>query len=155
MKWRYHSMINFIVLAPIIYLTMSSLNTAYVDWYILAAAIAGFSGHVPDFDVVLMKIGAWVHRDIVWHSFIIPIISPVLLIFFPEELLLYSVGLFSIGYGVHLLCDFFPKMELSGFGLIHVWSDAKSESWSIRWLTIGFLISAIMGAAILSLIVLY
>ncbi|NVM04867.1 MAG: hypothetical protein HWN67_21280, partial [Candidatus Helarchaeota archaeon] len=68
---------------------------------------------------------------------------------------LYSLGLFSIGYGAHLLCDFFPKMELRGFGLIHVWSDAKSESWSLRWLSLGFLFSVISGAALILIIVLY
>ncbi|NVM00927.1 MAG: hypothetical protein HWN67_01205, partial [Candidatus Helarchaeota archaeon] len=112
MKWRYHSFVNFLILALITYLTWTSLDTTYIDWYILAAAIAGLSGHLPDFDVILMKIGPWVHRDVVWHSFIIPVISPILLLFFPEELVLYSLGLFSIGYGAHLLCDFFPKMEL-------------------------------------------
>ena len=155
MKWRYHSFVNFLILALITYLTWTSLDTTYIDWYILAAAIAGLSGHLPDFDVILMKIGSWVHRDVVWHSFIIPVISPILLLFFPEELVLYSLGLFSIGYGAHLLCDFFPKMELRGFGLIHVWSDAKSESWSLRWLSLGFLFSVISGAALILIIVLY
>ncbi|MFX1450192.1 MAG: metal-dependent hydrolase [Promethearchaeota archaeon] len=154
MKGRYHVLVNLIILGLITYVTTSSLDTVYIDWYILAVPIATFSGLFPDSDVALMKIGPWVHRDIFWHSFLIPVISPILLIFFPEEIVLYSIGLFSIGYGAHLLFDFFPKMELRGFGLIHVLSDAKSESWSLCWLAIGFLISVILGAAIITLIVL-
>ncbi len=155
LKWRYHALVNFLILAPITYLTWGSLNTTYIDWYIIAAGIAAFSGHCPDFDLILMKIGPWVHRDVLWHSFIIPVISPVLLIFFPEEFLLYCLGLFSIGYGAHLLFDFFPKMELRGFGLIHVWSDAKPESWSLRWLGLGFFISVVSGAGLILIIVLF
>ena len=143
---------NLIILGPIAYFTCPIY--AKDSWLLLAAAIAAFSGELPDFDIILMKIGPWVHRDIFWHSCFIPIFSPILVIFFPEEIVLYSIGLFSIGYGAHLLFDFFPKMELRGFGLIHVWSDAKSESWSLRWLAIGFLLSVILGAVIITLIVL-
>ena len=149
MKWRYHFLVNVLVLLPIVLLLPSPV---YIDWCYLLFPIAAISGHLPDFDVILMKIGPWVHRDVFWHSFIVPAIATGLSLFFfiNEPLILYSVGLFNIGYGVHLLVDFFPKMELAGFGLIHVWSDAKSESWSIRWLTVGFILSAIMGAGLIT-----
>lgn len=155
MKWRYHAFVNFCILAPITYFTSNILNPPFTLWYILAAGIAGFSGHLPDFDIILMKTGLCVHRDVFWHSFIIPLISPILCIFIPNELLFYSIGLFTIGYGTHLLCDFFPKMKLIGFGLIHVGNDAKSESWSLKWLAWGFFISVLVGGAILAIIILY
>lgn len=150
MNWKLHSLINFFALAPIVYFTLPpSAGWAYNYWYVYTAIIAAFSGHLPDFDIILMKIGPWVHRDVFWHSFIIPLISPVLYLFLAQEFFLYSIGLFCIGYGLHLLFDFFPKMKLSGFGLIHVWSDAKPEKWSLNWLTWGFLISAMIGVGIL------
>ncbi|MHA1299152.1 MAG: metal-dependent hydrolase [Candidatus Helarchaeota archaeon] len=156
MKWRYHAMVNFIVLAPIIYFTTPEpYGWVHDFWYLFAAAIAGFSGHLPDFDIILMKSKLCVHRDVFWHSFIIPVISPILYLIYPNEMLLYSIALVCIGYGTHLLCDFFPKMNLAGFGLIHVGNDAQSESWSLKWLTWGFIISVLVGAAIIAIILLF
>jgi len=155
LKWRYHAMVNFIVLAPITIFTIKFVTPVTNYWYVLAAGIAVFSGHLPDFDLILMKTGLCVHRDVFWHSFIIPLISPILCIFIPDEMLLYSIGLCTIGYGLHLLFDFFPKMKLAGFGLIHVGHDAKSESWSLKWLGWGFFISVLVGAAILAVFILF
>lgn len=145
MKWRYHTIMNFFILETIGYFIYPSA----ILGLILAIIIAAISGHSPDFDIILEKVGPWMHRDVVLHSFIIPMIITIFSFLLKDDLIRYSIGLFAIGYGFHLLFDFFPKLKLSGFGLIHIFTDAMHEKWSLIWLTVSFIISLLMGAVII------
>ena len=143
MKKKYHLLVNEIVLAILAYFICRNTDELYLIIFIISPLSAIF----PDFDVGLMKVGILTHRDILFHSFVFPAAAVIGSFFFDSSIAILACSCFSIGYGVHLLCDFCPKFKLSGFGLIHVFSDAKSESWSLRWLTLGFIISTAMGIA--------
>lgn len=143
-KW--HVLVNTFTIGLV---TMFILPVEYIG---LGLGATLLSALFPDFDIAFVKLKLAIHRDIFFHSAITPILVLIGGLFLNSFYTMIILSIFSIGCGIHLLVDFFPKFKLRGFGLIHVFKKAKKEKFSLNWLYINTLITLSTGILIILLL---
>jgi len=120
-------------------------------WIMMSFLLAQLGGQMSDYDVIWRK--AFPHRNILTHSFFIPLLVCLPIIWITAETtnLLPLFSFFLLGFSSHMFLDLWITKGWSGTALIRFfyWKEEKYKSmnkfWSKVWLFVNGLIILIAG----------